>query len=183
MKGRSGGQTSAVRGAARLSTTGRVTLIGHSSGGVMGRLYLSPRPFLGPAFYGLEYVDLLVTLGSPHYNWRGGRMRRWVEEQYPGAYFAPQVRYVSVAGKLLRGDRAGSLRERLAYRFYERLCGDGRAWGDGSVPVPSALLHGSRQVVLEGVGHFAGFGGPWYGTEGVVPRWWNAGVAEGDAGG
>ena len=164
----------AVHQAVRHSTTGKITVVGHSAGGVMARLYLSPKPFLGHAYRGLDYVDHLITLGSPHYNQRGGRMRRWVDEQYPGAYFAPQVKYMSVAGKIVRGNRRGSFRERWADRVYERLSGEGSAWGDGLVPVASALLHESRQVTLDGVSHFTGFGGPWYGTAEIVRRWWNA---------
>jgi len=164
----------AVHQAVRHSTTGKVTLVGHSAGGVMARLYLSPKPFLGHAYSGLDHVDHLITLGSPHYNQRGGQMRRWVDDQYPGAYFAPQVEYTSVAGKAIRGNRHGSFRERWAHRFYERLGGDGKAWGDGLVPAGSALLRESQQITLEGVSHFTGFGGPWYGTAEVVPQWWDA---------
>jgi hypothetical protein len=139
----------------------------------MARLYLGPRPFLGCACGGLDYIDHLITLGSPHYNQRGGRMRRWVDEQYPGAYFAPQVKYTSVAGRMVHGNRRGPFRERWAYRAYERLSGDGNAWGDGLVPVASALLHESQPITLEGVSHFTGFGRPWYGTAEVIPRWWD----------
>jgi hypothetical protein len=174
----------AVHQAVRQSTTGKVTLVGHSAGGVLGRIYLSPRPFLGHTYHGLEFIDHLITLGSPHYNQRrslhGGRMSRWVERRYPGAFFAPRVKYTSVASKLLRGDRQGSLRERHAYIFYEEIIGAGDVWGDGLVPVSSALLRGSQQIVLDGVSHFTGFGGPWYGSVEVIPRWWNisAGKAE-----
>lgn len=166
-----------VRQAASRSTTVKITLIGHSAGGVLARLYLSPRPFLGHAFRGLDYIDHLITLGSPHYNQRlsvhGGRMSRWIEKRYPGAFFAPCVEYTAVAGKLVRGDRQGSLRERHAHTFYEELVGDGNVWGDGLVPVTSALLRGSRQITLDGVSHFTGFGGPWYGAAEVVPCWWD----------
>jgi len=164
----------AVHQAVRRSPTGQVTLIGHSAGGVMSRLYLSPRPLLGHVYRGLDFVSHLITLGSPHYNRTGSTRRRWVEAQIPGAYFAPQVRYTSVAGKAIRGQHHGSPRERWAYRFYERLCSDGNTWGDGLVPVESQLLNGSQQIVLEGVSHFTGFGGPWYGEKEVIPRWWNA---------
>jgi hypothetical protein len=157
------------------SVTKKVTLIGHSSGGVIARLFLSPRPFLGKSYCGLESVAQLITLGSPHYNERQGRMRQWVEKQYPGSFFASEgVCYTSVAGKVIHGRRQGSLRERWAYVFYERLSGDGNVWGDGLVPLSSQLLDGSQQIVLDGVSHFTGFGGPWYGSAGVVPRWWHA---------
>lgn len=165
-----------VRRAAGLAASRRVTLIGHSAGGVLGRLYLSPEPFLGQVFGGLERVGRLITLGSPHYNecrWlHGGMMARWVEDRVPAAHFAPRVQYCSVAGKLVRGDSHGSLRERQAYGFYGRIGGEGDAWGDGLVPVASASLAGSQQIILEGVGHFAGFGGPWYGTEETIAAWW-----------
>ena len=167
-----------VRRAMRRTTSRRVTLIGHSAGGVLGRLYLSPEPFLGQVFRGLDYVGRLITLGSPHYNQRrwihGGMMARWVNDRAPGASFAPQVQYCSVAGKLVRGKRQGSLRERHAHRFYEQIEGEGSVWGDGLVPVASALLSGSQQVILEGVSHFSGFGGPWYGAEETIPSWWEA---------
>jgi len=35
-------------------------------------------------------------------------------------------------------------------------------------------LRGSRQIVLEGVSHFTGFGGPWYGDAEVIPQWWSS---------
>jgi pimeloyl-ACP methyl ester carboxylesterase len=165
----------AVRRAAPDSATGKITLVGHSAGGVLARLYLSPEPFLGRSYHGLDYVDHLITLGSPHYNRRkwiyGGMMSNWVEKRQPGAFFAPQVRYTSVAGRLIRGDRHGSPRERRTYALYEDMIGDGTTWGDGLIPVGAALLQGSRHIVLEGVGHFAGFGGSWYGSEDIIPRW------------
>jgi pimeloyl-ACP methyl ester carboxylesterase len=164
-----------VRRAVRRSATGRVTLIGHSAGGVLARLYLAPRPFLGHTFNGLEQVDRLITLGSPHDNrhpLHGGLMSHWIERRYPGAYFSEQVCYASVAGHLIRGDPIGSPRERRAYRFYRGIGKKGDVWGDGLIPVQCALLDGARQIALDGVSHFAGFGGPWYGSVDVVPRWW-----------
>jgi pimeloyl-ACP methyl ester carboxylesterase len=165
-----------VQHALHRSTTGKVTLIGHSAGGVLARLYLAPEPSMGRAYRGLDHVDHLVTLGSPHYNqqrWlHGGMMSRWIERRYPGAFYGDQVRYTCVAGRLMRGDRRGSLHERNAYRFYDKIAGDGTAWGDGLIPVQAALLDGARQIVLEGVSHFTGFGGPWYGSKDVLPRWW-----------
>ncbi len=166
-----------VRSTASHSATGKVTLIGHSMGGVLARLYLSPQPFLGRTYRGLDYVDRLITLGSPHHNRgglaRGGVMSRWVERHYPGAFFVPRVEYVSVAGKAIRGDLAGTGRERWVYRNHQKMCGRGDTWGDGLVPVESALLHGARHVVLDGVSHF-GFGTLWYGSPEVIPLWLNS---------
>ncbi|MGD1993992.1 MAG: esterase [Anaerolineae bacterium] len=164
----------AVKQAVEEAPHGKITLVGHSAGGVISRLYLGPASFHGPGYHGLERIDHLVTLGSPHYNQRRGHLRQRVEALYPGAFFAPQVRYTSVAGLAVRGDPRGSLRKRLAFRFYERLSGDGAQPGDGLVPISSALLEGSKEVMLEGISHFTGFGGPWYGEPDVVERWWRA---------
>jgi pimeloyl-ACP methyl ester carboxylesterase len=164
----------AVRASLRESPTGKVTVVGHSAGGVVARLYLSDQPFLGRTYGGHEHVDGLITLGSPHHNVRGGRMRRWVDEQYPGACFAPQVQYVCVAGKSVQGKRHGAAVERLAYRFYGRLSGAGDAWDDGLVPIASAILPGSRPIILEGVGHYAVWRVPWYGSPEVIAQWWAA---------
>lgn len=157
------------------SDTGKVTLIGHSAGGVLARLYLSPRPFWGHAYRGLDHVSHLVTLGSPHYNRQkliyGGWISQWIEKRYPGATFAPEVRYCSVAGKLIFGNPQGTLRERHAHSFYADIGGKGEVWGDGLIPVSSALLKGSEQILLK-ASHFSGFGGPWYGEEQVVRQWW-----------
>jgi len=166
------------------SPTGKATLVGHSAGGVLARLYLSPHSFLGRTYNGLQSVDRLITLGSPHYNQQpwlfGGMLSRWVERRQPGARFSPAVRYISVAGKLTRGRRDGSFAERQAYRFYRGIAREGHAWGDGLIPVQSALLQGAQHIVLDGVGHAPGFGGPWYGSEQVVPRWWTASVGAPD---
>lgn len=164
----------AVIRAVRESNTGKVTLIGHSSGGILGRLFLSPEPLRGHAYNGLEHVNSLITLGSPHYNHKGATLRKWVEKKYPGSYFEPKVQYISVAGKSILGNRKGSLMERLVYFFYKTLCGNGAVWGDGLVPVPSALLHGSRHIIVDDIRHYSRAKHPWYGSDKAVWTWWNA---------
>jgi len=168
----------AIKRAVQSAPDEKIILIGHSAGGVLARLYLSPNPFLGRSYRGLERVNHLITLGSPHHsqgNWRrGGRLSHYVDEHYPGAYFQPQVRYTSFAGKFLRGDRAGSRFQRWAYDRYEEICGQGDTWGDGLVPIQAALLKGSEQLSLEGVSHFSIFGDPWYGSNAVIQKWWDA---------
>ena len=165
-----------VRAAAQISATSKVTLIGHSAGGVLSRLYLSPHPFYGQAFRGYERVSQLITLGSPHHNrgglTRGGYMAQWIEQHYPGAAFSPFVSYTAVAGQSLRGDQRGTPRERMAYRTYRSISGHGDEWGDGLVPASAALLRGAHHIKLDGVAHFAIFGDDWYGSESIIPLWW-----------
>lgn len=156
----------------RMGNSHRITLVGHSSGGVMGRLYLSPEPFKGHRFRGLDQVRHLITLGSPHRNVRGARLRRWVDRTFPGAYFAPRVVYTTVAGRTIQGNRRGQARDRLAHWFYRQLCGEGSQWGDGVVPLASARLEGARNLVLDAVSHTPIGGKRWYGTPDVVRDWW-----------
>jgi hypothetical protein len=160
--------------AVRQSNTGKVTLVGHSSGGILGRLFLSPEPFRGHAYKGVDFVDILITLGSPHYNFKGAATRKWVENKYPGAFFVPKVRYISVAGKAIRGNKRGSPRERRVYWFYKTLCGIGDVWGDGMVPLSSALLQGSQHIIVDRLRHYSRSKHPWYGTEEAIRSWWEA---------
>jgi hypothetical protein len=166
----------AVRQARLYSASGKVTLIGHSAGGLLSRLFLSSEPFRGHTYSGVDCVDLLVTLGSPHYT--SGRTlahtQNWVEKRYPGAYFAPRTRYFTVAGQGVLGARRGSIRQRMAYRFYQHVNGSGDIWGDGLVPVESALLEGAQHLVLDGVSHAPEFSKAWYGTPAVIAQWWPA---------
>jgi pimeloyl-ACP methyl ester carboxylesterase len=167
-----------VRRVTAAAGASRVVLVGHSAGGVIGRLYLSPEPFRGDAFAGLERVAHLITLGSPNTGQRVGHMRRWVDARYPGACFAPHVRYTSVAGKRHQGRPRGTAAQRAAYSAYRTLGGDGATWGDGLVPVGIALLAGASAVVLEGVGHGPVLSRPWYGTAEIVRSWWAAAAGE-----
>ena len=151
----------------------QVTLIGHSSGGVMLRLYLGEEPFAGRSYAGHHRCNRLVTLGSPHQAKRATRLRSLVDQRYPGCPFADQVDYVSVAGRLdLAGFNASNLSRLSARRSYGSICDDQMADGDGLVPLCSALLNGSRQLVLEDTAHGGLFGKIWYGSSERISQWW-----------
>ncbi len=164
-----------VRRQAAASATGRVTLIGHSSGGIMLRLFLDDAPFEGRCYGGKAQADTLILLGSPHTALKATPLRQMVAKRLPGACFAPEVRYVSVAGSVRLEAAAGEASDtarRLAPTAYRNSSGDADDRGDGLVPVGSALLEGSEPIVLEGVAHGGAFGPAWYGSPAVVERWW-----------
>ena len=167
----------AVERQASGSPTGAVTLVGHSSGGIMARLFLDDRPFEGRRWKGRARVNTLVMLGSPHTALKATPLRQKVARELPGCAFAPAVRYVSVAGAVdldpARGEASDTAR-RMAPTAYRNSTGDANDQGDGLVPVRSALLEGSEAVVLEGVAHGGAFGPRWYGSPEVVTRWWAA---------
>lgn len=99
-------------------------------------------------------------------------MARWVQQHVPDTIFAPQVRYTSVVGKYIHGRPSGSPTERFAFKVYKDIGEDGNVWGDGIVPVNSALIPGSEQIILVGVSHHTVVGRPWYGSEEVIRSWW-----------
>ena len=156
---------------ARQSPSGRVTLIGHSSGGIMLRLYLDDAPFQGRSYDGKALADTLVMLGSPHTALKATVLRQMVQRRLPGSPFADRVRYLSVAGDLDLVN-ASPMARRLAPTAYRNSTGDAHDRGDGLVPVASALLEGSTQMVLPGVAHGGAFGSCWYGSPEVVENWW-----------
>ena len=153
------------------SPTGRITLIGHSSGGVMLRLFLGADRFEGRLYNGRQWADRLYCLGSPHTALRATPLRQLVDRRYPGAWFADAVHYISVAGDLAPAE-GSRLSRRLAHRSYQAIAGRSDLPGDGLVPVGSASLSGAEQIVLPGVAHGAAFGNRWYGSAEVVEQWW-----------
>lgn len=156
---------------AEQSPTGRVTLIGHSSGGVMLRLYLSDEPFAGRTYAGANHCNQLITLGSPHQAQRGTRLRLMVDRKFPGTPF-PAVDYVSVAGTLDLGSaNASPFSKRSALGSYRSIAGTDAVEGDGLVPVSSALLANARALILPDTAHGGFFGRSWYGSDDRLALW------------
>ena len=166
---------SCVRDLQTTSSTERVTLIGHSSGGVMLRAYLSTEEFLGHHYNGAERCNRLITLGSPHQARRGTSLRLLVDRRFPGCTESSRVDYISVAGILdLTSEHASAFSRRTAATFYRQIGADPAAQGDGLVPLSAALLRDSRSVVLDDTAHGGFFGQPWYGSPERIGRWWSA---------
>ena len=155
------------------SLSGKATLIGHSSGGVMLRLYLSNEAFEGKVYAGSERCDRLITLGSPHQAVRATPLRTMVDRRFPGCYESG-VDYVAIAGKLelCRGN-ASALSRIGAKASYKRAINDDGFLGDGLVPVKSALLHGARSLIQNDTAHGGLFGDIWYASTQRVDEWWN----------
>lgn len=167
-----------------LSQTGadRVVIVGHSIGGIAARLYLGDGSPIASTNNNSKKVSELVTLGTPHQvagSWFGMRKGIYVaNKRYPGAYWSPDVTYLSVAGKRVFGRILGSGEERRAYWNYFWVARRGGVWGDGVVPTDSAILAGSRALILPGVGHKHishkdnSAAGGWYGEDEATVQWW-----------
>ena len=148
-------------------------MIGHSSGGIILRLYLSSKPFNGSIYDGKSITKNLITLGSPHQAIKATYLRRFVDEKYPGNFFK-NVNYVSIGGKVEINSKQTSLLTKLiAKNSYKSISGDKNASGDGLVPLSSSLLKNSQQIILPETVHGGIFGKYWYGSSSKVKEWWN----------
>ena len=169
-----------------------LVVVGHSAGGILARLAMSPIPFEGYGTGVADAVGALVTLGTPHVvassavapgaRWRGrdagGDAAKFLAEVLPVESLEPRTSCVTVASNLVPGvPGAGErppLRRRFAGDLYAAMLGEearlGR--GDGLIPVGSAHLDGARQVTLADVVHGQFGGAPWYGSERALERWW-----------
>ncbi|WP_298818126.1 esterase/lipase family protein [Chloroflexus sp.] len=167
-----------------LAQTGssRLTLVAHSAGGVLARIFLGDQPYNGQAYYGYQRIDMLVMLGTPQRAEREGRIGglnqiRWADQRYPGAYWS-EVSYVSVIGRSIFGDPDGPPPERGAHQSYRLISGEGAQWGDGVVPLDYGLLPGSLQIVIPGLRHDPRPDRLWYGSSpATVAVWWHAAAA------
>jgi hypothetical protein len=175
------GERSAVSPASRGAP---ILYVGHSAGGIVGRLLTSPVPFEGRRLNAAGRIGALVTLGTPHLvgdeaRW-GSRVAeagaRFANRHVPGAYFAPTTAYLAVASRFIVGhDEAEDGRSRFMRRLYEEVHpapDEPIVAGDGLVPVASALLPGAHHVVLEDAVHGPGVRDPWYGQEEHLDAWW-----------
>jgi hypothetical protein len=177
----------ALRDAVRLSSTlsagAPLLVVGHSAGGITGRLLTAPEPLPGRRLGAARWVGALVTLGTPHRLAAGqgiGRRIRDVatliaDEKAPGAFHAPWIGYLSVASRAVVGDPGGNGRARVAHLMYRSIIGRAAALGtdgDGLVPVAATHLDGARHLVIDGAIHGPGGNADWYGSTDAVDAWW-----------
>ena len=151
----------------------KVDLIGHSSGGIILRLYLSNEPFKYVIYNGKSTTRNLITLGSPHQAVKATALRRFVDEKYPGNFFG-NINYVSVGGKVkINSEQTSILTKLIARNSYQSISGDKNESGDGLVPLSSSLLKNSQQIILPDTVHGRIFGENWYGSNSKIREWWN----------
>jgi pimeloyl-ACP methyl ester carboxylesterase len=185
--------STAVAEARLASQQERVTLLAHSAGGWLARVWL--------AQHGASSASCLLTLGSPLrappvgvagvFDQTRGILTHVAANSPSVADLAQEgCRTVCVAGRFVRGAAAlapSTAGEWVVGQGYRQVCGEAEVWGDGITPCDWALLPGAEHVVLDGVYHSplgAGEGRKWYGSEGVIEQWLDRlveGSAEGSA--
>tara|TARA_B100000212_G_scaffold287179_1_gene227963 strand:- start:256 stop:957 length:702 start_codon:yes stop_codon:yes gene_type:complete len=151
----------------------KIDLIGHSSGGIMLRLYLSNEPFKDVIYDGQSTTQNLITLGSPHQAVKATSLRRFVDKKYPGNFFK-NINYISIGGEVeINSKQTSFLTKLVARNSYKSISGDKNENGDGLVPLSSSLLKNSQQIILPETVHGGIFGKKWYGSSSKVREWWN----------
>jgi pimeloyl-ACP methyl ester carboxylesterase len=173
--------SAAVDSALRESGQERVSLVAHSAGGWLARVWLQQSP------QNASRVSLLLSLGSP---------LRPPPTNVPGVIdqtrgilthvdancasaeelAASGTRVVCVAGRYILGsDEVFAARGAwVVGQGYRQVCGRSDVWGDGITPTEWALLPGAEHVTLEDVFHSPVGSGPdrrWYGSAGVLEQW------------
>jgi hypothetical protein len=177
----------AIRLSLEVSDGAPVLLVGHSAGGFTGRLLTAAEPLPGRRFGAARWIGAIVTLGTPHRLAAGQGIGRRIhnvassiaDATVPGAYFAPEIGYLSVASRAIRSDLSGSGRERLAHLLYRSVIGRAAVpgtEGDGLVPVVATALSGARQLVLDRPTHGPSVGLQWFGSDDAVDEWWPVAV-------
>jgi hypothetical protein len=175
----------------RASLGAPVLVLGHSAGGTVARLLTSPEPFAGRRLNASGRIGAIVTIGTPHrVAYSHPRQRAaaegaaFADRVVPGAAFDPTTGYLSIASRRTAGRAGGTLAERWAAIAYRELVPDpgaaeaaGQIEGDGLIPVESALLPGARQIVLDDADHGQFPRTPWYGSPGILDRWWPEALA------
>jgi hypothetical protein len=173
---------------ARRASDAPLLVVGHSAGGIIARLAMSPTALDGRLGNVADDVGCLVTLGTPHRvrphaRWvehAGQRATRFLDHACPGAWFAPATRYVTV-GSIAVSPRAADpapAPKQLLNRILTDFVGpSGHVGGDGIVTEDLTHLAGARHVTLTDALHGT-YGGPWYGDGHVADRWWPIALEE-----
>jgi pimeloyl-ACP methyl ester carboxylesterase len=132
----------------------------------------------------LDRVLGMVTLGAPHtppppevMDMTRGALRI-THEEFPGAFHAPSLFYITVIGNAITGVK--QMRKTpfeptsatgFAFNSYEAVCGNGTAVGDGVVPVVAGHVDSAMQIELPGVFHSINAPDSWYGSDSIINTW------------
>jgi len=142
-----------------------ITLICNSMSSLLGRLFLSDKPFYETVYDGKSKIDTLIGLGPVNHN----KFQPYVDNNYPGAYF-DEVKYIVVTSKAVKGNKDGDRFEKRAFNKYSQLTGNGELHGDGFVSIDSSILDGAENIILSNIYH-SPLRQPWYGSKIALQYW------------
>ena len=157
-------------------------VVGHSAGGIVSRLAMSPEPLDGRQVGVAGDVGCLITLGTPHrlydtipgWDHPGLKALRLLDRASPGAWFAPTTNYVTVGSVFVEADQArgpvglGPVISGIISRVVGRTPG---VAGDGMVTSDLTRLDEAGHDELKRALHGT-VGSPWYGDDENIDEWW-----------
>ncbi|MGB5108054.1 MAG: hypothetical protein WBP29_14265 [Candidatus Zixiibacteriota bacterium] len=151
----------------------KIIIVAHSLGGIVTRLYLTGNASIGFAPRYSDRIESVITLGSPHKRGLVHRLSVWkgLDDCLERDHLS--VPLLSVVGKVDYSSRGRSLK-RLAHLRYRLHGGDPGEFGDGIIPIDSAIYDADRSLILDDVSHDFRIGRPWYGDPQIVDMWWKS---------
>ncbi|CAA0827169.1 alpha/beta-Hydrolases superfamily protein [Striga hermonthica] len=158
----------AVMEAKELAQGSTLSLIGHSAGGWLARVYLQE--------FGISDVSLLLTLGTPHIappkgvsgvidQTRG--LLDFVEKHCPKAIYTRDLRYVCIAGRYIQGARLVGSNNRKSSSTVVQIEQQGSEMGTVETSTPASATLRAR-FVGQGYKQVCGQADVW--GDGVVPE-------------
>jgi hypothetical protein len=166
-------------------------VVGHSAGGILARLAMSPEPFEGRSAGVADAVMCLVTLGTPHRldprvlpRHAGVRAVQHLARSAPRGPSTSATSYLTVGSTLVapQGRVSTSLLRQGIGGLMRLLVGTtAGARGDGIVDDVRCRLDDSPHIALPDALHGV-LGGRWYGDADAIDRWWPAALERWQAG-
>ena len=169
----------------------RLSVVGHSAGGWLARIWMGEETYDGQTYDGQKYVDTLLTLGTPHLSVeeypfgrvsekrrsegpmseeaRGSSLR--FSNEFCDASTFPNCKIICIAGDGIRGGRDAPWAINASYKC---TCRKEDVSGDGVCPIESAILPGChKSLILDDVIHspVANRRSKWYGDREIVEQW------------
>ncbi|PNT65799.1 hypothetical protein BRADI_3g02817v3 [Brachypodium distachyon] len=153
------------------SPDGKLSLIGHSAGGWLARVYMEE--------FGTSDISLLLTLGTPHLYIKGARLTgnsiTTADEIVAVDTTSEAAEAVMISADNISAPPGPTFRSRFVGQGYKQVCGRADVWGDGVVPEVSAHLEGALNISFDGVYH-SPVGSddeerPWYGSPAILQQW------------
>ncbi len=154
------------------SSGSRVLILGHSLGGVIGKLLSEHAEINGIRHDAHEIIGAVIGLGSPIDSRRVERVLKYKELLQHSIPTGTGGRYLAVYGDAVKGDLRGKLAERYAYQAYRWHTGRGEDRGDLLIPAAAMLPEGTIGLKLPGVYHEKVLSLSWYGAPAIIHQWW-----------
>ncbi|KAF3447561.1 hypothetical protein FNV43_RR12748 [Rhamnella rubrinervis] len=162
----------AVREAKDLTQGGTLSLIGHSAGGWLARIYMED--------IGLSHISLLLTLGTPHLpppkglpgvidQTRG--LLNYVQKNCSKAVYTSDLKYVCIAGRYIQGARffaSSNVNVDGAPRPIDSVQPISNAAIINNLSIPTSTTTFRARIVGQGYKQVCGLADVW--GDGVVPE-------------